>query len=200
VRIPANLLFSLLLRPPLEPEEVFVLTMVLALAGLDAVEDLTHLSGGIKWPNDLYVKRKKLAGILTEFSVRGKAVEHVILGLGLNVYWHPEPGKGPAYQATSLLTETGRKIDRRDLLVRILQTFERSYEHLKQGKRDPYYKRWNDRCLVLGKQVVIESAGSLTKGLAWKIDRQGALILRDRHGGEQRILSGDVSVQWEEET
>jgi BirA family biotin operon repressor/biotin-[acetyl-CoA-carboxylase] ligase len=191
----ANLLFSLLLRPPLEPENVFVLTMILALASIDAIKEVTHLSCLIKWPNDLYLKRKKLAGILTEFSVRGKSVEHVILGLGLNVHWNPEPGEGIARRATSIFRETGLKTDRNDLLVRILKTFEVYYGHTKQGKGDPYYKRWNDLCLVLGKQVVIESSSGEIHGLALKIDRQGALIIRDRKGEEQRIISGDVSIK-----
>jgi BirA family biotin operon repressor/biotin-[acetyl-CoA-carboxylase] ligase len=195
----ANLLFSLLLRPPLEPENVFVLTMVLALATIDAIKAASHLSCLIKWPNDLYLKRKKLAGILTEFSVREKSVEHVILGLGLNVHWHPEPGKGIARQATSVLSETGIRTDRSDLLVRILKTFEVYYGHAKQGKTDPYYKRWNDLCLVLGKPVVIELSSGEIHGLALKIDRQGALIIRDRKGTEQRIISGDVSIKWEGE-
>ena len=191
----ANLLFSLLLRPPLEPDDVFVLTMVLALAGIDAIETASHLSCSIKWPNDLYLKRKKLAGVLTEFSVRGKSLEHVILGLGLNVHWHPEPGKGIARQATSIFAETGLKTDRGDLLVRILKAFEVSYGHIKEGKREPYHRRWNDLCLVLGKQVVIASSSGEIHGLAKKIDRQGALIVLDRNGTEQRIVSGDVSVQ-----
>jgi BirA family biotin operon repressor/biotin-[acetyl-CoA-carboxylase] ligase len=194
----ANLLFSLLLRPPLGPENVFVLTMILALAGIDAIENASHLHCSIKWPNDLYVKRKKLAGILTEFSVRTKSVEHVILGLGLNVHWHPEPGKGIAREATSILGETGRKTDRSDLLVRLLKTFEEYYEDIKQGKGEPYYKRWNDFCLVLGKRVAISSSSGEIRGLALRIDRRGALIVRDRSGAEQRVVSGDVSVQWEE--
>jgi BirA family biotin operon repressor/biotin-[acetyl-CoA-carboxylase] ligase len=195
----ANLLFSLLLRPSLEPENVFVLTMVLALAGIDAIESASHLKCSIKWPNDLYIKRKKLAGVLTEFSVRGKSVEHVVLGLGLNVHWHPEPGEGVARQTTSIFVETGLKTDRSDLLSRILKTFEVYYGHIKEGRMEPYYKRWNDVCLVLGKQVVISSSSGEIHGLAERIDRQGALIVLDRNGSEKRIVSGDVSVRWEEE-
>jgi BirA family biotin operon repressor/biotin-[acetyl-CoA-carboxylase] ligase len=188
----------LLLRPPLGPENVFVLTMVLALAGIDAVENASHLSCAIKWPNDLYLKRKKLAGILTEFSVRTKSVEHVILGLGLNVHWHPEAGKGMAREATSILGETGFKTDRTALLVHLLKTFEVYYEDIKQGKGDSYYQRWNDLCLVLGKRVVISSSSGEIRGLALRIDRRGALIIRDQSGAEHRVVSGDVSVQWEE--
>jgi BirA family biotin operon repressor/biotin-[acetyl-CoA-carboxylase] ligase len=194
----ANLLFSLLLRPSLEPENVFILTMILALASIDAIKELTHLNCLIKWPNDLYLKRKKLAGILTEFSVRGKSVEHVILGLGLNVHWHPDSGTNVARQATSLFRETGLKTDRSELLVRIIKAFEDYYGHVKQGKNDSYYKRWNKLCLVLGKQVVIESSQGEIHGVALEIDRQGALMIRDHKGTEQRITSGDVSVKWDE--
>jgi BirA family biotin operon repressor/biotin-[acetyl-CoA-carboxylase] ligase len=104
-----------------------------------------------------------------------------------------------ARQATSLFGETGLRTDRSDLLVRILKIFDGYYGDTEQGQCDPYYKRWNDLCLVLGKPVVIETSSGEIHGRALRIDRRGALIIQDLKGEEQRIVSGDVSLKWEEE-
>ena len=111
----SNLYLSLLLRPAIKPDQAFVLTMVMALATIDGVEAVSGLGPMIKWPNDLYVDGRKLGGILTELSVKDRAVEHVVLGLGLNVNWKPGEERGIVYQATSVLKETGRKISRNGL-------------------------------------------------------------------------------------
>lgn len=193
----ANLYISLLLRPALEADRAFVLTMLLALAAREGVEQATGVRAGIKWPNDLYVEGKKLAGILTELTAKGKDVEYVILGLGLNVNWAPGRMGDLDRPATSILAETGVPADRGDLLVRILTLFEDSYLRLKAGEVDPFYRQWNEHCLVLGREVEIESQGEKICGTALRIDRDGALILRDPQGGEQRILHGDVSLRYE---
>ena len=191
-----NLLFSILLRPAIPTDQVFVLTMILALATIDGVEDISGVSPMIKWPNDLYVDGKKLGGILTEFSVRGRRVEYVILGLGLNVNWNPEGEKEFLYPATSIFAETGRKISRIDLLTGILRLFEKYYSSVLAGKIEDFYKRWNELSMILGKEMEIEYDRKKIKGRAVRINRNGALIIKDKKGDEQRILSGDVSLRF----
>ena len=190
----SNLYLSLMLRPAIEPERVFVLTMVLALATIDGVEAVCRLRPMIKWPNDLYVGEKKLGGILTEFSVRGKTVEYVVLGLGLNVNWNPGEEQGLIYQATSILEETGTKISRSDLLVEILRSFGNCYMRVLAGNIAVFYDKWNERCMLLGKPVEIKTTDGSLFGRALRIDRKGALIIEDDNGREKTILSGDVSV------
>jgi len=200
----ANLLFSLLLRPKMEADQVFILTMVFALATSEAVEEISDISAMIKWPNDIYVAGKKLAGMLTEFSVKGKMVEYVVLGLGLNVNWHPadvaDAGKGEKsilYPATSILKETGRRISRADLLVRILKRFESYYREVMDGSVGQFYERWNQRSVLLDKRVEIETVDGRVSGTALRIDGKGSLIILDDKGNEKRILNGDVSVGFE---
>ena len=186
-----NLLLSLLLRPTLLPHEVFALTMVLALAACESVREKTGLNVFIKWPNDLYVGQKKLAGILTEFALQGKGIDYVILGIGLNVNWDPI-----SVQSTSLKAETGRKISRNDLLVAILQRFEEYYHNVLSGQRDLYYEKWNALSLIMGKDVEVESPQERVEGKALRIDYDGALIILDLKGRETRIRNGDVTVKW----
>ena len=190
-----NLLVSLLLRPPTPAEEVFIFTMVLAIAVIDGMEKVCGLKVSIKWPNDLYAGRKKLGGILTEFSALGKRVEYVVLGLGLNVNWNPGDGEGMLYPATSVFSETGKKISRTDLLVETLKSFEAYYREVLGGKRDHLYERWNEESLILGKHVKIHITNGRISGRALRIDRNGALILVDALGVEQKVVCGDVSLQ-----
>ncbi len=190
-----NLLFSLLLRPRIRTEQLFSLTMILALATIDVVEEVSGLFPMIKWPNDLYVGRRKLAGILTEFSLRDGKTDYVILGLGLNVNWKPEDEKEIANPATSIFAETGIKFSRNDLLVKTLKLFEKYYYDVLSGRVDDFYKRWNDLSLITGQEVEIESAEGKIRGKVIRSEYDGALIIEDNKGEEQKILSGDVSVR-----
>jgi len=189
------LLFSVLLRPPMEGERVFVLTMVLALAGLKAVKRVTGVKALIKWPNDLYVGTKKLAGVLTEFAMREKQVDWAVLGMGMNAGWHPDMPEGGGAPATSLLEETGQRVSRNELLLEILTGFETLYREVVRGNMEPLYEEWNRNCLVLGKAVVIESDRERIEGKALRIDDWGALIIEDAKGVQRRILTGDVSLR-----
>ena len=190
-----NLLFSLLLRPKIQKEQIFALTMILALATIDGVEDVSGLLPMIKWPNDLYVGRKKLAGILTEFSLRDGETDYVILGLGLNVNWRPEGEREISNPATSIFAETGIKVSRNDLLIRILRFLDSYYHDVRSGSVDFFYKRWNALSLITGREVDIESEEGRISGKAVRIEYDGALIIEGEKGEEQKVISGDVSVK-----
>lgn len=191
----ANLLFSVLLRPKIPLDKVFLLTMILALAAIDAIGELYALKAMIKWPNDLYVDRKKLGGILTEFSTWNKTVEYVVLGLGLNANWRPADEEGMLYAATSILVETGGEVSREDLLVGILEKLEPYYRKMSSGRLEGFYKRWNEESMLVNKRVEIRSTGERICGKALRIDPHGALIILDDQGQERKIVYGDVSVR-----
>jgi len=190
-----NLLFTILLRPPLDADNVFLLTMILAVSVIDAVKEMTGIDILIKWPNDLYVKEKKLGGILTEFSIKEAIAEYVLLGLGLNVNWMPGEQDGLMYPAASILAESGLRVSRNELLTRLLKRFEASYERTLSGKTDDLHARWNELSMVIGKDVEIIAQEEVITGKAIAIDRSGALILNNSLGEEMKILSGDVSLR-----
>ena len=189
-----NLLFSLLLRPRIHKDQVFVTTMILALATIKAVESRTGLTSTIKWPNDIFVRGKKLGGILTEFSLRQEEIDYVVVGLGLNVNWSPHRTEDASRLATSILAETGSRISRNDLLVTLLRIFEPYYGKVLSGQIDDFYKTWNEASMIIGRNVEIITPVEKTHGRALRIDRSGALIIEDDTGKEQRIISGEVSV------
>jgi BirA family transcriptional regulator, biotin operon repressor / biotin---[acetyl-CoA-carboxylase] ligase len=144
------LLFSVLLRPALLPERVFSLTMILALAAMEAVKTLSGLLPGIKWPNDLYAGMRKLGGILTEFSMIHEEVDWVVLGLGLNVNRRPEE---LAAQATCVMEETGIRVSRNQLLVEIIKGFEAAYQKILLGDIEIFHRRWNEAVSSWGRRL-----------------------------------------------
>ena len=192
-----NLLFSVLLRPTLAPDNVFILTMIFALAGTDALKDVSGLDAGIKWPNDIYLGRKKLGGVLTEFSVLGESVQYLVLGMGLNVNWKPKDAETTGYMTSSVFSETGKRVSREELLVVLLGRLAVYYQGcMEDGKeKELLYKRWNKKSVVLGRQVVIETGKERIIGNAAEIDQEGALRVVTSEGEEKRILCGDVSVK-----
>jgi len=192
-----NLLFSVLLRPNLPASRVFVLTMIFALAGIDAVQGLSGLNVMIKWPNDIYIGQKKLGGILTEFSVREGDVQYVVLGMGLNVNWNPELGNNLLYDASSIYSETKKRISREMLLCNMLERLEIYYQKADgdMKERDGLFKKWNEKSLVIGRTVAIETGKERVEGEVEGIDRDGALILITAGGQRRKFLCGDVSVK-----
>lgn len=192
-----NLLFSVLLRPGLLPNQIFVLTMIFALAGIDAVQQMTGLDAMIKWPNDIYIGDKKLGGILTEFAVQKGLVQHVVLGMGLNVNWNPTTEQKLLYPTSSIFSETQQAVSREHLLAKILKILEKLYHEAMEdiNPAERFYKKWNDKSAILGKSVVIETGKERVQGEAASIGKDGALTLITADGHERRFLCGDVSVK-----
>ena len=192
-----NLLFSVLLRPTLAPNDVFILTMIFALAGTDALMDVTGLDAGIKWPNDIYLKQKKMGGVLTEFSVLKESVQYLVLGMGLNVNWKPKDGETLGYMTSSVFCETGKRVSREKILVALLRRLAVYYHGCMEDRKEKelLYKRWNEKSVVLGKPVVVETGRGRIIGKAAEIGQDGALRVVTSEGAEQRILCGDVSVK-----
>ena len=189
-----NLLFSIILRPPFSIERVFSLTMLTALSLVDAIHSMTGLKALIKWPNDVYFKDKKMAGILTEFSAHEKMVEYAIVGAGLNVNWDIRGKSGLNRWATSLVKEIGHPVSRVDLLIRILELLERYYELLLKGHDSFIHKRWNKLSMVIGREVLVDSCNERKKARVKRIDRNGALIIKDEDGRETSVVCGDLTV------
>jgi BirA family biotin operon repressor/biotin-[acetyl-CoA-carboxylase] ligase len=186
------LLTSLLFRPSLPPQRAQQLTMLCALAAADAVSDLTTLAVDLKWPNDLLVGGRKLAGLLTESAIQGQRLEFVVVGLGLNAntdLGHAPPLMAPA---TSLWQELGQRVDRLALLVAYLDGVARRYARLDQ--QSPY-DEWASRLVTLGQHVTVHLDDQTLSGLAQGVDADGALLLRIAPGTVQRLFAADVSLR-----
>lgn len=171
-----NLLFSVLLHPKyLAPRSQFYIGLCMALATVDAVEVLAGAQPGleVKWPNDLYFKNKKLAGILLESSLVGSKVDFVVLGMGLNVkqlvFSNPT--------ATSLQKE-GLDLEKDELLEEILLQLEAYLKMLQNGKFDEVLQAYYLRLRWMGEVHEFEASGQQFSGVIMGIDEQGRLQLQ----------------------
>ena len=191
-----GLWFSVLLRPDLRPQETTQMTVASATALLRAIEAVTGLSLEIKWPNDILIRGKKVAGILTELSAELDQVRHVILGIGVDV--NLGAGEFPAELrklATSLRIETGRVISRAELATRILRELDADYARICGGGFAKVADEWEAHCKTIGRDVAIQIGERRIRGRAESLDDDGALLLRTEHGHLERVIGGDVTLE-----
>jgi BirA family biotin operon repressor/biotin-[acetyl-CoA-carboxylase] ligase len=191
-----GLWFSVLLRPALPPQQATQLTVAAAVALARAVEIQTGLKPEIKWPNDLLVGGKKVAGILTELNAELERIHSLILGIGVDV--NQAAADFPAAlraSVTSLRLATGAAVDRPELAAHVLRELDADYARIAGGKFRAVAEEWEHRCTTLGQRVVIHCGGRRLAGRAEALDAEGALLLRTEHGHLERIIGGDVTVE-----
>jgi BirA family biotin operon repressor/biotin-[acetyl-CoA-carboxylase] ligase len=188
-----SLLMSLLFRPDLAPSQAPRLTMICSLAIADAIEGLTGLPVGLKWPNDIFIGDKKAGGILTESATTGGHLDYVVVGMGLNVNLAVSTLPELSGMATSLSQELGREVSRLELLWRILGEIETRYKSLRRGESP--HEEWAARLINLGREVQVTMPHGVLVGWAEGVDADGALILRTPDGQCRRILAGDVTLR-----
>ena len=188
-----NLYLSILLRPKLSPAHAAQITLMAAVALADVVDSYIPGQATIKWPNDILIDNKKLAGILTEASCDAEQIHYVILGIGINLnYGSDAMPEEIRRRATSLQEITGKPVHRESFLQGLLHGIERCYGELEQAGFTALARRWQSYFAWCGRRVRVELLDQCTIGTAKGIDRDGALVLVDDHGVEQRILAGDV--------
>ena len=191
-----GLWFSVLLRPKLRPQAVTQLTIATATALTRALRSQTGLVPEIRWPNDVLLRGKKVAGILTELSAELNRVKHVILGIGVDVNLSvPDFPAELRKSATSLKIEAGRSFDRAALAVEILRELDNDYARVCAGQFDALAGEWEEQCTTIGRDVVIRIGEREIKGRAESLDPDGALLLRTEHGHLERIIGGDVTLE-----
>ena len=191
-----GLWFSVLLRPPIRPIEATQLTVAAATALARAIQKQTNLSPDIKWPNDLLLHGRKVAGILTELSAEVDRVKHIILGIGLDVNQTASDFPAEVRKiATSLKLECGRAIDRAELAAAVMQELDRDYARICAGEFAAVADEWESRCTTLGQNVTIGVGERRVRGRAEALDDDGALLIRTEHGRLERIIGGDVTVE-----
>lgn len=188
----AALLTSLLFRPSLPPERAQQLTMLCALAAADAITDLTALAVDLKWPNDLLIQGRKLAGVLTESAIKGHRLDFVVVGQGINVNTDLTDAPPFITPATSLRQELGQPVDRLALLIAYLDGVARRYARL---SRESPYDEWANRLVSLGQAVTARLGDQTLSGLAQGVDASGALLLRTADGTLHRLFAADVSLR-----
>ena len=188
-----NLYLSVILRPKLSPPHAPQITLMCAVALAETIQSFIPFPPEIKWPNDILVGGKKVAGILTESACTADRVLFVVLGIGVNVNFpREEMPESIRETATSLMTLSGAPVDRTVLALQLIRSLDRCYGDLEGLGFPPMAERWSGFFRLQGKRVKVEMMDQVVQGKAIGIDGDGALLVQDDRGMQQRIVAGDV--------
>lgn len=186
---------SVLLRPDLPLSKIPQLTLLTAVAMVKGIRQAVQVEPSIKWPNDLLLNDRKLAGILTEVQAEGNRVKHVIIGIGLNVNQEQEDfPEELAAIATSIRRESGKEADRNRLIAAILNEWEALYQlYCTEGFR-VIKTLWEMYATSLGQRIVARTTQGTYTGVAQGITDEGVLLLEDEQGNVHKIYSADIET------
>lgn len=191
-----NLYASIILRPPVSPAVAPQIMLLAGVAGANALVRASGLDSRIKWPNDIYIHGRKVAGILSEIKAEGPKIQFLILGVGVNVNWRKEDIPADLREmATSLRAEAGREFSRALVAGEIFEELEREYAlFLQEGFSPRLREEWNRLSWINRKWATILTMERKFEGQVQGLDADGALLLMDREGNPQRFIAGDVSL------
>jgi len=187
---------SIILHPKFDISITTLFPIASALALSNALEKTLKISPELKWPNDLTINGKKVAGMLVDASLESNRIENLVLGIGINfdvdVKQIEKTLKGTSnfYGVTSL-SEQKKKIKPIQLVQTFLVEFEKIYELLNTKQTKKIISEWTKRSSTIGKNVELDTIDGKIKGKAIKIDEDGALVVSD-NGKINRIIAGDI--------
>lgn len=186
---------SVMLRPEADMQTLSNLTAWVAVAVCDGVERCTGVRPQIKWINDIILNGKKLGGILTELGLKDGAVDHVVVGIGLNVN-HTREDFLPELRdmATSLALELEVSPALPELAAAIVLALDEMVEHFPYD-RDIYLEKYRAGCITTGKQVQLITPASREEAESLRIDEEFRLVVRMADGEERAVSAGEVSVR-----
>jgi BirA family biotin operon repressor/biotin-[acetyl-CoA-carboxylase] ligase len=181
-----NIMASVILRPTVPLEHLTYLPLLAALSVAQAIEEVVGERAEIKWPNDVLIRRKKVAGVLVETSAQSGAVDYVVVGIGLNVNQKEFPDD-LAQSATSLFLETGVTHNQTMLFISLMQFLDANYARLIIGNVESILNMWRVHCEMLGKHITFYQGNVKREGVAIDIDERGFLKVRIDH--KEEVLS-----------
>lgn len=186
-----GLYLSIILRPDCPPNKATILTLVTSLVVSKTINSY-DLSSNIKWPNDVRVNGKKIAGILLESEAHKNKVEYIILGVGINLNIDTNfLSKKIRLISTSLSREIGTSVDYHSFFKKLLFNFDKYYKLFLDKKYDLILKEWKNQSDTLGRRVRINTSSEQIIGKAYDIDQSGFLIVIGDSGERKKVASGD---------
>ncbi len=185
---------SLILRPDVPAPRAPLFTFLAAVAAAEALRETAAIDARIKWPNDVLVGRRKIAGILGEVRTSEPLIREMVVGIGVNVNQTLEDFPADLRErATSVRIETGRCVDRAPVLAGLLEGLERRYGRLLQQGAGDLLQEWESLSSIpRGRRVVIEGPDGRVEGRFAGVDDEGALRLEDTRGRSLRIPFGEI--------
>ena len=180
-----GLWFTIILKPDLPPPLAYRLNFAASICLAATLKEHLGIDATVKWPNDILVNGKKLAGLLSEMETRGDMISFVNIGIGLNVNNDPEKDEPNAVSIRKVL---GKSVPRRPILSAFLDSFEAMILNIDQ---ENVIHKWKASTSTIGKQVTLKTHKESFHGLAKDVDDTGALIIVQPDGIEKRIIYGD---------
>ncbi len=186
---------SVILRPNIPLIKAPQLTLLAAVAIVQAIEEHTNLTPGIKWPNDILINGKKVTGILTELQAEADRINSIIIGIGMNVNHRTEDFPIEIQEiATSLLIENGKIVSRSDIIKAIFMNLEKLYLlYLDQGFL-PIKILWEGYAISIGKSIKARTLLDTIVGKALGITEEGVLKIEDEQGVIHHVYSADIEI------
>lgn len=186
---------SMILRPKIPLPKAPQLTLLTAVAVVQAIEELTPLSPQIKWPNDILVNGKKVTGILTELQAEADRIISIIIGIGINVNQKLEDYPEDLQSiATSLSIESGQQINRAALTRSVFHHLENLYKIYLEKGFFPIKLLWESYAISIGKTITARTLSGNIHGKALGITDDGVLKIEDTEGTVHQVYSADIEL------
>jgi BirA family biotin operon repressor/biotin-[acetyl-CoA-carboxylase] ligase len=184
-----GLYFTMVLRPDLPPVLSFRVSFLASLTLARLLRELFEIDAGVKWPNDILVNERKISGMLSELEAEADRLAFINIGVGINVNNDPSTVQP---EATSIKKILGRKVSKKDILLRYLDAFE---SKMQTADFDRVVQDWKQYTVTLNRDVRVVTNKKVVTGRAVDVDDTGALILKCADGSLQKIIYGDCFHQ-----
>jgi len=169
-----------------------MLTLAASVSVARVLRKMYDIGALIKWPNDIIIGDKKVAGILLELGAEERKVEYCLVGIGIDANVNLESlNQTIRSTMTSISQEVNQNVDRAVLLAAILKEFENRYEMISQGEFDAVIREWKNFSSTIGRRVRIVTLRTHFEGEAIDIDPNGALVVKKDNGKIERVIAGD---------
>ncbi len=185
-----GLWFSLILRPPLPPAQTLALPLVAALALAREIRSSTGLPACVKWPNDVWIGSRKVAGLLTEMSSETDRVQWMVIGVGVNV--NNLPPRGTTVPAQSLKRALGRPVPRQGVLGPWLASFGKDYKQFLKEGFAPFRDAYQKEMLWFGRKGRCVAGSQRLKGKILGVDDAGRLLFLTDRGRRLALNEGEI--------
>lgn len=189
---------SVILQPKFDISKITLIPFAVAIALSNAIEKSLKIKTELKWPNDLTIRGKKVAGIIIDASIESTRIESIVVGVGINFKIKPKEiehrikQKGNFYGVETLVRDDKTKPVK--LVKAFLEELEDILQELERGKAQSIIAQWTKKSSTIGRQITVNSSGTKTTGKAIRLDRDGTLVIKS--GTKTRwITSGDISHQ-----
>ena len=190
---------SVITRPGIGGDALSLLPIAVAVALAGAIRKTTGIRARLKWPNDVTIGSKKVAGVIIDASVESGRLEYAVIGAGINFDVDVEKiertlrGTPDRYGGVTSIRGHDCTANRLDLIRAFFAELERNLSRLESGRTGAIIKDWTRDSCTLGGRVSAHTGGGRITGVAQKIDRDGALIIKTRGGKAERILAEDIT-------